>query len=102
MSRDVSEAHTAGFGAEKTPPWAGVTLTDLFASTVQLNGAALAFAGPATSANEASSRRLSYSEADHAIERVRHRIEDLGLPRNAPLLMCFGATVEAPISILAC
>jgi hypothetical protein len=100
MSGRVIEAQDFGSTGERTPPWAGVTLLDLFASTVQFGSAAMAFGQVAIPGGGAGAQ-LTYAGAHDAVERLRHRIEDLGLARNAVILLCLGATIEAPVSILA-
>ncbi|MFO1151986.1 MAG: AMP-binding protein [Alsobacter sp.] len=97
----MNEAQDFGSTGERTPPWSGVTLLDLFASTVQFGAAAMAF-GQLPIPGGRSGAQLTYARAHDAVECLRHRLEDLALPRNAVVLLCLGATIEAPVSVLAC
>jgi mycobactin salicyl-AMP ligase len=97
----VNEAQDFRSTGERMPPWSGVTLLDLFASTVQLGAAATAFGQVPVSGGRAGAQ-LSYAAAHEAVERLRQRIDDLALPRNAVVLVSLAATIEAPVCILAC
>ncbi len=80
-------------------PWAGVTLTDLFASTTQMNPQAIALsqaAGPAQ-----PRRTLTYEAADRAIQRTMDHLLDLGLRPGEIVLVSMASTMEAPVAILA-
>lgn len=95
----VSEAQDFGSPAGRAPPWSGVTLLDLFASAVQLNGAVTAYAEIGSLGVPGRSR--TYAEAHDAVERIRTRLEDLDLPRGAVALLCTGASIDAPLVLLA-
>lgn len=86
--------------AERPPPWSGVALLDLFASTVQLNASAVAFADTGLKPGGAR-RRLTYAQASEVLDRLRQRLDDLALPRKAVVLIALGTSVEAPLCVLA-
>lgn len=80
-------------------PWAGVTLTDLFASTTQMNPQAIALSqasGPGQ-----PRRTLTYEAANRAIQRTMEHLLDLGLRPGEIVLVSMAATIEAPVAILA-
>lgn len=95
----MSEAQDFGAPAGRAPPWAGVTLVDLFASAVQLNGAAIAYREAPVAGGPGRSR--TYGEANESVERLRLRIEDLGLQRGSVVVVCLPAAIEAPLTLLA-
>lgn len=76
-----------------------MTLTDLFASTAQMNPQAQALSqsmGPL-----AQRRSFTYAAADRAVQRTREHLADLGLAPGDVVVVSLGATVEAPVAILA-
>lgn len=83
-----------------TAPWSGVSLVDLFASSCHLNAHATAL-GEAPFSTVAPARRLTYLQANEAIDRLSIALNGLALPHGATVALCLGATIEAPLALLA-
>lgn len=92
-------AQTHERDAAAAMPWAGVTLTDLFASTAQMNPQAIALSQAAGIGQPR--RTLTYEQTDRAIQRTMDHLLDLGLRPGEIVLVSMAATVEAPVAILA-
>lgn len=80
-------------------PWSGVTLVDLFVSTANLNGQALAFAEPLTSGGRVT--RRTYAEAAETVDNLLQRIEEIGLDPGSRIALAMGGSVESPLALLA-
>lgn len=91
-------SHAEEIESAAPAPWSGVTLVDLFVSTANLNGQALAFAG-----FDCGGRvmRRTYAEAAQAVDNIVHRIDEIGLEPGSRVAVAMGASVEAPLAILA-
>jgi non-ribosomal peptide synthetase component F len=83
-----------------TAPWSGVSLVDLFASSCHLNAHATAFA-EAPFSSIAPARRLTYLQANEAIDRLAIALGGLALQPGSTVGLCLGGTIEAPLAILA-
>jgi hypothetical protein len=96
----VSEAVAIGSVDIVAAPWSGVTLADLFASTVQLASQAQAFA-EAPTAKEPGGRSLTFAAAAARIDSIVASIEELALEPGSPILLAMPPVIEAPLAILA-
>jgi hypothetical protein len=96
----VSEAVAIGSVDMMAAPWSGVTLADLFASTVQLASQAQAFA-EAPTAKDPGGRSLTFAAAAAMIEGIVASIEELGLEPGSPILVAMPPVIEAPLAILS-
>ncbi len=80
------------------PPWAGITLPDLFAASVQANPQGLAF----RQHDEAGGlRSTTFAAAERAIQRTVDQFGDIGLRAGQVVVVSMIATAEAPVVILA-
>lgn len=86
------------------PPQGGAESLDwIFQSNAQRTPDALALVDPPDRAqfSGVAPRRLSYAEADAAIERLANRLGQLGLPRGASVALLLANTVETVVTLLA-
>ncbi len=93
----MSEATAMNLSGAMAAPWTGVTLAELFASTVRLNGQSLAFSGIAPDGPV----NLTFAQADHVVERIVERLEELIVEPGAPVALVMPCAVEAPLALIA-
>ncbi len=92
----MSSAHAYEQNAGLSAPWTGVSLTDLFSSTVQMNGSATAV----IERYGVAKRALSYREADVIVDGIARHFMDLGLETGQPVIISMHNCLEAPLAIL--
>jgi hypothetical protein len=81
----------------------GVTLDALFRANAAARPGAIALADPSDRASftDGAPRRLTYAEADQAVERLAARLQSFGLPAGSVVALQLPNVVESVLTLLA-
>jgi hypothetical protein len=100
MEPVVNEARALEHPPVQSPPWAGITLPDLFAASVQANPQAAAFRWHGES-GAGGVKTMTFATAERAVQRMAEQFGDIGLQPGHVVVISVAGTWEAPLVLLA-
>lgn len=97
----MNEARALEHPPAQMPPWAGITLPDLFAASVQANPQAAALRWQGDPSGGGGPKSITFAAAERAVQRTMEQFGDIGLQPGQVVVISMAGTWEAPLVVLA-